>query len=123
MKLPAFLPPAPPASPEDLASWAVSVTQYLHAQFSQLRDLLEGNVQWQNLRSSLTTTTVNAPSPFTVTHNLGKTPVFFLPNPSQTVLIYASPADQAAWTISTIQLSYLLLGAAATPFNVTLLVM
>jgi len=82
------------------------ITKHFSEDVGELQDLAGGQLEWQNLRSALVTLTTPDPGglSFTVTHDLGKIPDRYIPNPDQPAQFYATAADQLLWDTQTITL-------------------
>lgn len=106
-----------PRFSRDPAERERQLARFLEGEFTAINQLLGGRIRWQNLRSQLIEYTIEDDpadptppgtlviTPITLTHNLGKVPEFFIPNPSTEYIVWATATDRAAWDEETIQLS------------------
>jgi hypothetical protein len=107
----------PPAYTGEPDTWAPLLAQYLGEQLELLQSLTGGALRWQNLRSELildqTLGAGTAPFNETINHSLGTIPATYvvmpITAPVTTTLVWAfhaTVADRAAWTASSIRLTY-----------------
>lgn len=107
--------PVPPAVGGSLRP----TVDHFHKEVTEVKDLLEGSLRWENMRAALLTVSFpTGGSPVTITHNLGETPSLWISNPRDPgVTVYATNEDRAEWGAVTITLR------ASQSGEVTLLVL
>jgi hypothetical protein len=81
------------------------IAEHFQNELQDIKSQLGGGLRWENFQSQLISVTFpGSGGSVTISHNLQRTPDLWVLNPQVALTVWATAADKAAWTSTTLVL-------------------